>query len=358
MCRIPLRTFFWICVLTCFCLSAPGAETGKTLWSVSTFGESDYFVRPSDLEIDRGQSRIYVADADGNRVLVFDFQGTYVRSIGKKGQGPGEFSRPTGLAMMKDSGLAVADFGNNRIQIFDKNGTHIRTISPKSARVAALVLADDKFYTVPSFGVSGYSVTLGTEEKTQPLVSVLDDKGENVGEISVSAYPESQPFIRAIKHRVCPALSPKGLLFLPHLALNVIHVFELAGKKVGEFTRPLPYKPVVPHLDAIRDTGEGVVQMRSNHDIITVAARFGPDGNLYLLTRTESLAEHLKGNKDARQLPPEPNRLDVIDPQTYRVVRTIPCDAGIAAFGFLDKARLVYIYEDSEGELTLKCVSY
>lgn len=355
---ILLRRVFWTFMLAGLCRPVLFAQAGKILWSVSSFGDSEYFQQPSDLAIDPGQSLIYIVDAGSSRILAFDFQGKFLKAIGTKGQGPGEFIRPTSLCLVKDSGLAVADFGSNRIQILDKNGKHVRTITPKTTRVAGLILAEGRFYTVPSFGSSGYSVTLGSEEKTQPLVTVLDDKGESVGEISVSAYPESQPFIRAIKHRVCPALSPKGLLFLPHLALNVIHVFELSGKKVGEFTRPLPYKPVVPYLDAVKDTGEGVVQMRSNHDIVTVAARFGPDGNLHLLTRTESLAERLKGNKDARQLSPEPNRLDVIDPQTYRVVQTIPCDPGIATFGFLDKTRLVYIHEDSEGELTLKCVAY
>ncbi|MDH4272609.1 MAG: 6-bladed beta-propeller, partial [Candidatus Aminicenantes bacterium] len=241
--RILFRAVSWTFLLTCFCRPVLFAETDKTLWSVSSFGSSDYFQQPSDLEVDRGQSLIYIVDMGSSRILVFDFQGKFLKAIGAKGQGPGEFIRPTGLCLVKDSGLAVADFGNNRIQIFDKNGTHVRTITPKSTRVAGLLLVDDEFYTVPSFGASGYSVTLGSEEKTQPLVTVLDDQGEKVREISVPAYPESQPFIRAIKHRVCPALSPTGLLFLPHLALNVIHVFELSGKKVGEFTRPLPYKP-------------------------------------------------------------------------------------------------------------------
>ncbi len=38
--------------------------------------------------------------------------------------------------------------------------------------------------------------------------------------------------------------------------------------------------------------------------------------------------------------------------------KTIACDPGAKAFGVMDGGRLVYIYEDAEGELTLKCVKY
>jgi hypothetical protein len=51
-------------------------------------------------------------------------------------------------------------------------------------------------------------------------------------------------------------------------------------------------------------------------------------------------------------------RIDVIDPEGYRAERTIDCDAGALTFGVLAGGRLVYIYEDAEGELALKCVKY
>src|SRR5512135_3755384 len=83
----------------------------KVLWSRSSFGTSDYFQEPSDIEIDGRRSLIYVADAGSHRVLVFDFGGEFLRAIGRKGQGPGEFARPTGIGLVEDDGIAVADFG-------------------------------------------------------------------------------------------------------------------------------------------------------------------------------------------------------------------------------------------------------
>ena len=50
--------------------------------------------------------------------------------------------------------------------------------------------------------------------------------------------------------------------------------------------------------------------------------------------------------------------IDVIDKDTHEVIRHIECDPGAMAFAVIDKDRLVYIYEDSEGELIFKCIQY
>lgn len=332
------------------------SDTTKTLWSKSSFGTNDYFHEPSDIEVDGARSLIYIVDTGSNRVLVFDFQGEFLRAIGNKGQGPGEFMRATGACLIPEGGLAVADFGNNRIQVFDPAGKFVRSITSTEARVADLVFSEGKFFTVPSFGASGYVITRGSQEKSQPLVNVLDEQGKKISEISVADFPETQPFVRAIKHRVSLALSPRGRLFLPHFAVNLVQVFEKTGEKIGGFSRPLPFKPVAPALIDQRSPEPGVVQMRATLDIVNAAARFGPDGKLYILTATESLAERLKKTPDLRDS--TPLRFDVVDPESYQVVRIIPCDPGVRAFGLMEGGRLVYVYEDAEGELSLKCVQY
>jgi len=328
----------------------------KTLWSKTSFGSSDYFQEPSDIEIDDAKSLIYVVDAGSNRVLVFDFQGEFLRAIGRKGQGPGEFARATGACLVPGGGLAVADFGGNRIDIFDAAGKFARSANVTETRVADLLFFEGRFYTVPSFGQSGYNVVMCSEEKSQPLVIVLDEQGKKVSEIAVDDFPETHPFVRAIKHRVSLALAPRGKLFLPYCPMNLVQVFEKSGQKVRDLSRPLPFKPMTPGLVSQKSTEEGIVQMRAELDFVSLAAKFGPDGKLYILTVTESLSEIRKKNPKLED--PIPMRFDVVDPETYQALKTIACDPGIKAFGVMDGGRLVYVYEDAEGELTLKCVRY
>jgi DNA-binding beta-propeller fold protein YncE len=337
-------------------LFASATERAQELWSVTSFGDNDYFENPSDIEVDRDRSLLYIVDAGSCRVLVFDAQGRFLRAIGRKGQGPGEFAQPTGACLVSGGGLAVADYGGNRIVIFDASGEFVRQAKVTETRVADLVQSGGLFYTVPSSGQSGFAITMGSDARSQPLVNVLDEEGKKVLEISVDDFPETHPFIRAIKHRVSLALSPQGRLFLTYFAANLVHVFEKTGQKVGEFTRPLPFKPMTPALVGERSPEKGVVQMRAELDIVSPAAGFGPDGMLYVLTVTKALAEIRKTNPELKD--PYPMRIDVIDPRTRQAVRTIGCDAGVKAFEILDGGRLVYVHEDAEGELTLKCVKY
>jgi DNA-binding beta-propeller fold protein YncE len=349
--------FLGLTVLFVFSAYYVWTTPSKTIWSFSSFGEEDFLHMPSDIEIDHDHSLIYIADSGNNRILVFDFDGKFQKAIGREGQGPAEFSRPSGLFIFDDGGLAVADHYNKRIQLFDKSGEFVKMISPKTVDVADLIFVDDKIYTISIYGVSGYSPQMRSEKETQPLVNVLDQEGNVIQSMSIDDFPESHPFLRAIKHRVCMVLSKDKKLLLPHFAMNVIHVFDLNGKKVSEFDRPLPYKPEPPKLIKQSSDKDGIIRMQATMDMITHDAEIGPDGSLYLLTFTESYMRRSK-QEDRDSLPPLQMRIDVIDTETQKLIRSFDIDGGARCFAVLDKNRLVYAFEDSEGELYLKCIEY
>ena len=56
--------------------------------------DPDYlFYRAADIELDN-DANIYVLEAGNNRIQKFNNAGQYLMTIGKKGQGPGEFASP------------------------------------------------------------------------------------------------------------------------------------------------------------------------------------------------------------------------------------------------------------------------
>ncbi len=353
----------FVCMSAFAAASIPASDKGKTIWSFAYFGEGEeeYFHQPSDIAIDARLSLIYVVDTGNHRLAAFDFDGKFVRVFGKEGQGPGEFSRPSGVFVYPDSRLAVADYGNNRIQLFDKTGKFLSSINTKEVRVADLMVVEDLFFTIPTFGSSGFSLNMGSDADSQPLVVVLDEKGDVVREISVSDFPEKHPFIRALKHRVCLSRSPDGRLFLPFGTMNVIQVFDPEGGKLAQFDRPLPFKPLLPELRSQKSGTQGqsrVVQMSARSDQVTRAAQFGPDGLLYILSYSVGMDEWIKQFKDPREQLPMPMHIDVIDPGTLKPVRTLAADPGCRAFGLVSDSRIVTIHEDEDGELVLKCVQY
>jgi hypothetical protein len=58
--------------------------------------------------------RIVVAD-QAQRLLLFDAEGNYVRTIGRRGNGPGEFEGITGIQLLRNDTMLVADSRNGRI---------------------------------------------------------------------------------------------------------------------------------------------------------------------------------------------------------------------------------------------------
>lgn len=72
------------------------------------------------------------------------------QSWGEKGDGPGQFSDPTGIAVTADE-VFVADARNSRIQVLDKNGKFLRAFGTDMlGRPMNLAIADGKLY-VPDY---------------------------------------------------------------------------------------------------------------------------------------------------------------------------------------------------------------
>ena len=61
---------------------------------------------------------ILVGDNGNGRIQIFRPNGNFVRSLGSKGSGPGQFNWISGLTLSKDMDIIATDFKNHCIQIF------------------------------------------------------------------------------------------------------------------------------------------------------------------------------------------------------------------------------------------------
>jgi len=77
------------------------------------------------MEIDENGT-LYISDSRAHRILVFDHSGNFIRQIGKKGQAPGEFYSPRGIAY-DGKCLIINDTGNHRFQFFSTSGKFINS---------------------------------------------------------------------------------------------------------------------------------------------------------------------------------------------------------------------------------------
>ncbi|HEV3050015.1 MAG TPA: 6-bladed beta-propeller, partial [Longimicrobium sp.] len=67
------------------------------------------------------QGNFYVANFGDKRILVFDAEGTWLRTIGRAGQGPGEFTAPRAVAAVGADGLFVLDLSAARLSRFRRS---------------------------------------------------------------------------------------------------------------------------------------------------------------------------------------------------------------------------------------------
>jgi ABC-type Fe3+ transport system permease subunit/DNA-binding beta-propeller fold protein YncE len=113
------------------------------------------FSRPEAMRVDSRRQVLYVADACNHRVARYTLDGRLLGYFGTVGQGPGELRYPYGLALLADGTLAVGEYGNNRVQLFSPEGRSLKCLGRAGRAPGQLAYpwgvaaaADGKVYVV------------------------------------------------------------------------------------------------------------------------------------------------------------------------------------------------------------------
>jgi DNA-binding beta-propeller fold protein YncE len=158
---------------------------GKVLMTIGTPNEAGadetHLNQPNDVAF-AGNGDIYVSDGYGNdRIVVFDKNGKFVRTWGKLGTGPGEFSQPHSLVLDSKGRVYVADRNNSRIQVFDAKGKFLTEWKNIITPWALAITKNDEIYVCGSSPmlwsqIPANQTALATPPKDQ-LFMKLDTEG-------------------------------------------------------------------------------------------------------------------------------------------------------------------------------------
>ena len=92
---------------------------------LNEFGEGQ-IDHPIDLDFDK-DGNFYVACYNSVKVHAFSRTGTHLWSVGSRGTGQLQFDRPWGLAVSKSDEIFICEDKNRRIQVLNTSGEFIRT---------------------------------------------------------------------------------------------------------------------------------------------------------------------------------------------------------------------------------------
>lgn len=109
----------------------PGTPTKLILEEELTIGDkekgSDYVFEAVGTVRADDDDNIYVLDWKAATIKVFDKNGKYIKSIGRRGEGPGEFQSPGGMHIISGKEIMIASIG--RLSFFTLRGDFLRQIT-------------------------------------------------------------------------------------------------------------------------------------------------------------------------------------------------------------------------------------
>ena len=147
------------------------------------------FGRVADLALDQ-RGRVYVLDLTPPEIRVFASDGSYIRTIGRKGHGPGEFELATGMRFDPRDRLWVLNQGNQRYSVFDTSGALLREF-PRRMSSATLEWRFRAFSpTGDPFDGLMYATTSGWEHRYARYDTLT---AEFVDTLPLPVLPEGTP---------------------------------------------------------------------------------------------------------------------------------------------------------------------
>ena len=215
-----------------------GTPSRLVLTEDFTIGDSEnldeMISEPGYLAVDE-EDTIFVLDIKENNIKVFDREGVYQKTIGKKGQGPGELNTPVGLVLTPEHELMVEDALNRRLAFFSVEGEFLRNVSVadrtslvglvmnrkgETAGRELMIEGEKLFWYIrkfdrdlkPLFDIAKIEFQNPLQSKIDPFSFiqpyVFDEQGDiyygNGGDYSIQMYNEDGRHVRTIEKKHVP----------------------------------------------------------------------------------------------------------------------------------------------------------
>ena len=147
----------------------------QTIGDINVEDENLAFRSPRDIVLDSA-GNMYILDASNNRIQKLSPKGKFISSIGRRGQGPGEFYIPRSIEMDAKDNLHVFDAGNRRIQMFTSDGKVSKTIKFTQLSMYSIRLLKSRLLVMG--GTINRRILMDETKPLPKLLTVVDLEGK------------------------------------------------------------------------------------------------------------------------------------------------------------------------------------
>ncbi len=213
-------------------------EFVRKIGGLDTQDENYMFYMPLDLVQDAKGNK-YILDRGEFRIRKFDSNWKYIKRFVRNGQGPGEVSRTSGLAIDALSNIYIFDRGNMRVQILDSDGTYKNSIRTDHQSFGGSVQSSGRVVlTVRSFHSSSQEI-IDSENPTMLAIVDLDGK---IIERFVECKIFDEYFLMYGANNVSFDLDVHDNIYVTFHYQNRIEKYSPEGKPIFFSKRPLKYE--------------------------------------------------------------------------------------------------------------------
>jgi hypothetical protein len=272
-----------------------GANPAVKLELIRTIGGLDAeenlsFNEPSDIVRDSA-GNLYILDSGNNRIQKLDSEGKFIKTIGRKGQGPGEFQAAFSMDIDNEDNLFVFDVRSRRIEVLSSEGKPLRTIKFRAFSMSQIRLL--KTGLIVRGGSLDFGIVMGTLKKLPKLLEVADQGGRtklacgeatDYGDGNTDWHANRFDFDTDAEKNIC----------LSFQSQNRIEKYAPDGKLLWRADRPLNYRTDVIEKGFIK-RGRGIGIQGPKMNVVSMGIAADGKGRIWIITLRRQLTKEEMG---------------------------------------------------------------
>lgn len=271
----------------------------RNIGSLDDTDDNFLFYMPSDV-IEDGIGNLYVVDTGNHRIQKFDRNLNHIATIGREGQGPGEFKRPNSLVILNDGNLFVSDQGNYRFQTLNPKGKNQTTVNMERGTNDIWLTSDNELV----MGKGGYNDNeisvydmSKSERKAVKMLKKLSLKGKSLDEM-VSYIDFNDVMMNQVANIFTFTMDKDDNIFINFSKQNLIQKYSLSGKLLMNISRKLNYGTVGRDGNSNRtNDGQGRVRaMLPQLNDVSSGIAVDENGRIWAITYDRQIKEVNKVN--------------------------------------------------------------